>query len=415
MHHAHLNGFHPRKAIMNPEAVSLLLDLMHAADEEGPSEKRVKKSVGILDPFMGSGTTAIECLRRGWRVVGTDISPTAISIARCHSWLAKPEELVVLKEAITAVVSLLSSQNVSVEDTSATSAVLRIVMVEQREQQRQQQQQQQQQQQDVVTLKSAVSVVDMDMVENTLWFLLDFEENRLDLKGMPDAKCASWSLSKRYQRTSQRYLEKLEKFRVAVPAATPLPRFEVWDAKVPLCQVEEELFDGIVTSPPYPGVYNYVQDENQNDSAFVRLSGSGSGSDSGSGSGSSTTTTTGDRHEDEIGSRAQLLEQVDDDFQARWQRDTVAWMKATTVTLRMGARMAMLIGNNGDIDVLDSVRAAAPMCGGNEYDLVLLASASVREEDKAKRPWGRQSRLYRTEHTILLEKQPRRGMKSNTT
>ena len=71
----------------------------------------------------------------------------------------------------------------------------------------------------------------------------------------------------------------------------------------------------------------------------------------------------------------------------------------------MGGRIAMLIGNQTKgINALESVRSAVPLCGGADYRLRIVASASVREEDRAKRPWGGKWRPYRSEHTILLEK-----------
>ena len=62
----------------------------------------------------------------------------------------------------------------------------------------------------------------------------------------------------------------------------------------------------------------------------------------------------------------------------------------------MGGRIARLIGNQTKgINALESVRSAVPLCGGADYRLRIVASASVREEDRAKRPWGGKWRPYR--------------------
>jgi DNA modification methylase len=36
----------------------------------------------ILDPFMGSGTTGVACIRTGRRFIGIEIDPTYFDIAR---------------------------------------------------------------------------------------------------------------------------------------------------------------------------------------------------------------------------------------------------------------------------------------------------------------------------------------------
>ncbi len=40
---------------------------------------------GVLDPFVGSGTTLIEAMRRGLPFVGTDLNPFAVMLARVES------------------------------------------------------------------------------------------------------------------------------------------------------------------------------------------------------------------------------------------------------------------------------------------------------------------------------------------
>ena len=52
LHKSYTHGFHSRKAVMNPFAVSQLLQLL-------PGQG------AIIDPFVGSGTTVIEVLLAG--------------------------------------------------------------------------------------------------------------------------------------------------------------------------------------------------------------------------------------------------------------------------------------------------------------------------------------------------------------
>jgi SAM-dependent methyltransferase len=61
------HGFHSYPARMHPETASRALDAFAAPR--------------IFDPFVGSGTTALEAVRRGMRFTGCDVSNVALEIA----------------------------------------------------------------------------------------------------------------------------------------------------------------------------------------------------------------------------------------------------------------------------------------------------------------------------------------------
>ncbi len=66
-----IHGVHPYPAKFIPQIPGKLLDLFHEA-------------VGgaVLDPFCGSGTTLVECRRRGIESVGVDLNPIATLVSR---------------------------------------------------------------------------------------------------------------------------------------------------------------------------------------------------------------------------------------------------------------------------------------------------------------------------------------------
>jgi SAM-dependent methyltransferase len=68
---AFTHGFHPYPARMHPQTA-------RKAVEQFPAKR-------ILDPFVGSGTVALEAVRSGAEFVGRDLSPVALEIAWCRT------------------------------------------------------------------------------------------------------------------------------------------------------------------------------------------------------------------------------------------------------------------------------------------------------------------------------------------
>lgn len=65
-----VHGLHEYKGKFNPQIVSALLNCYN-----------IDNTHRVLDPFCGSGTTLVECARRGVYAIGTDINPLAVRIA----------------------------------------------------------------------------------------------------------------------------------------------------------------------------------------------------------------------------------------------------------------------------------------------------------------------------------------------
>ena len=66
-----LEGIHPYPAKFVPQIPGTLLDLLP-----------IPKGTGVLDPFVGSGTTLVEAQRRGLPSTGVDLNPIACLISR---------------------------------------------------------------------------------------------------------------------------------------------------------------------------------------------------------------------------------------------------------------------------------------------------------------------------------------------
>lgn len=72
------HGFHAYPARMHPETARRALEAFAAGR--------------VLDPFVGSGTVALEAVRRGSRFSGLDVSPVAIEVAWARTRVLPPAE-----------------------------------------------------------------------------------------------------------------------------------------------------------------------------------------------------------------------------------------------------------------------------------------------------------------------------------
>ena len=386
-HKACTHGFHSRKAVMNPLAVTQLLQLL-------PGEG------AVLDPFVGSGTTMIEVMIGGRPAVGYDVSPLAVGIANYHCWRPPAAQLDELRMRVAAVIAALPDDDTGAgSDGDAKDAAAATVPPEAAAGRPN----------DTIDWEDAARVVSEQAgkssleVEGALHFLFSHEQ----LYEWP-AWRRQRSLAWRFQRTAERYMEKLTELAAAVPLGTAQAEVFVTDARSVAAGQDQSGMapsaDGVLTSPPYPGVYNYVADESDGRGlsswatrARVKTAGL------------QAEVSYASLCNSEIGSQKQREDLDPDAFAQRWQADTEAWLRACADQLRPGGRIVMLIGDNAGVDALESIRAAAgsihgvePNSGCSSYDLRLIASASVAED--ARRPWSSKKRNYRSEHTILLEK-----------
>jgi hypothetical protein len=413
---------------MNPEAVSELLELLPGNN-------------AILDPFVGSGTTMIEVLLAGRAAVGYDLSPLAVGIAKYHSWRPSPGMIDELRSAVVEVVASFkgaggesageecssSCENdnsandgdstavhaaatpSSEPEIDSTFTIDRRMALGSRLSWEQVHQ--------VVSVQAQRASVE---VAGALWFLLSHEE----LYEWPDWRRPR-SLEWRFTRNARRYIEQVLALVHDIPAGTAEADIYVANATddqrrrrstqgtggVRDAAGKAVPIDGVLTSPPYPGVYNYVHDDGKGKAARGRgvyadadATCEAGGTDCDAGRQSTGLTAwvmaqaeeedrrqekqeqengemqegqegqegregregregvngqegqEGQRREErEIGSRQQLRtfdESTPGAFAQRWQDDTEAWLLACGSQLEPGGRIVMLIGDNADIDAL---------------------------------------------------------------
>jgi hypothetical protein len=364
---SYTHAFHRRLAAMNPVCCRSLLQCIEIGG-------RVK------DCFCGGGSVIIEALLLGRDALGVDVSPSAAGIATAQSWLISDEEVGVFNSEVGRIVAELKATEAGAAAVDATQVL------------------------DWVAAESAVRRSASVLSETSprsgvavaLLYIFSFVQHDV---------FESWRkfrpLSYRFEHTAMRFIAKVLELRRAVPVSTPAPVIRLGDAKVP---GSPESIVGVVTSPPYPGVYDYVE----SDDKLGRCLGdyvSSRDSDSSVKGGV-------DSVENEIGSKAHLANSGSTEaFQDKWQKDTEAWILAQSVELMTGGRIAMLVGDSAQcsINALASIHSAVAAINDRTatlpWKVEVVASASVAGD--VRRPWGKHKRNYRIEHCILIEKKIR--------
>lgn len=169
--------------------------------------------------------------------------------------------------------------------------------------------------------------------------------------------------------------------------------------------------DTVLTSPPYPGVYDYLSHARSTRSGLGRLSPTrlhGEGKDSSifldpvpSGRNWASAWTVG-----EVGARSEVRrrrrseassgEEVMSIRETKWESDQKDWLLATTSALRAGGRLGIMIGDGDGIDTRSSLLGTVEMLG-NETALEVVGWVTLRAVEGTRRS-------MRTEHLLLLKK-----------
>ncbi|CAN0331772.1 unnamed protein product, partial [Ectocarpus sp. 13 AM-2016] len=175
------------------------------------------------------------------------------------------------------------------------------------------------------------------------------------------------------------------------------------------------VFDAVLTSPPYPGVYDYLAHARQVRSVMGRL---GSTEESRplrrTSIFSNSRVPTGRNWADEwvigeIGSKRKIRRDRkreaysggSRDASTRrediWENDQKDWILATTNALRVGGRIGIMLGDGDGVDTRSSLLRTVEALRTRGAVLDVLGWATFRSAAGARR-------RMRTEHLILLEK-----------
>ena len=448
------HGFHEYPAGMQAAAADRILDVL-------PGDS-------LLDPFTGGGTSLVVGMTKGRRTVGIDVSPLAAFVATHRTWRpgvgAEEETFEWMRATAARVVDGLDDAAKAVRDEDADAKAAKESESEKGSAEG-----------DDGThgvregakkgggvprawraaRRSLASALDDPTAPQppspglggstpagALWFCLSVALQRSQ-KGRGKKKRGYKNQRQRtkkdfevaietgaaieaevecalsFQKCVDEYCDRVGELCEHTPGSTPAPVIVNGDVR----SVSEAVPDGSVTSaltsPPYPGVYDYLSFARKvrAGSGAALVDGPDDGSSGGAGSDSQETTDDAKRHgtlryfatavpddrnwptdwnSGEFGSRRELR-QDPRAFKDAWQEDQRAWLGVVSRALVPGGRAAVMIGDGANVDTRQSTIDAGAVVG-----LTHVASVSMAlTHDMAD---GGVWNAARREHLVLLEK-----------
>lgn len=339
------HGFHSYPAGLHPDAARLLLSL-----GSGP----------VLDPFCGGGTVLLEALLAGRSALGLDISPIATLVARARTTRTSEAERTALRSRARALAERAKSPPPPRSVPEGASAwysppvlaelcVLRDGIAEES---------------DKGTRELLRAVFSSILVKVSL------RESDTANRKVEKAREAG-SAAILFHARAREYARQLDALQGSIPEGDARVRVHREDARD---FRSKESFGMILTSPPYPGVYDYL--------TMQQLRWMWLGIEPGSDAG-------------EIGSRRAF--RLDRGAAiSRWRADTLKWVRTITKVLEPAGKMVVILGDGWvggrPVESLPPLMEATAACG-----LKILAGCTAER-------WDEGSGALRPEHALLMQK-----------
>lgn len=347
--------FHSYPARLHPDAAVKLLEVVEGAR--------------VLDPFCGGGTVLVEAMVAGRRAFGRDLSPVAALVATARTRTLSKGMQVALKKASQRVEEAAEAVRGKVDVPPAVrpltewyeAAAVR----------------------ELSALHAALAVEPNE----GLRFLLRAIHSSLVVKYSRRASETSARMQRRpvgkgivikaFRRRRNELLGMFRNLNGALPQGAEAADVAWADART-----LDLPCDAIITSPPYPGTYDYVplqqlrlawlQEEGDEEDLDVARKG-------------------------EIGSRRDFRDTAETGYRS-WERATEAWMGAAARNLSDGGKLAIVIGDGIAHGRLLETRKAS-IATAERVGLTTFAAASIERVDPG-------TQLAKREHALLFRKDP---------
>jgi DNA modification methylase len=404
------HGFGEILAGMQPAAADLAIDLLE-----------LEKGMSVLDPFVGGGTVCVCAMTKNLRAFGVDVSPLALHVCAHRVYVA--EDVLqfdsFMRGRVLRVRELLLSSNSSSEDSNSSSLNNSFGSV-------------------AKALENAIlEVQDLSSSIQTtaLYFCLAEAERRHQIRlkrnkrkkkfgkrrtnnkneKKEDDDDAYYSPLNFYERCVDEYISRIKDLHDAVDGDSSLASIKRGDARFDMLVADEDKMgkiDGILTSPPYPGVYDYVSfarrqrsrlrvgstiNNNNNSDYYINAKVPENVTDE---EGNRQLWDENFNSAHEFGSKRELRKDYSG-FAESWSIAQTQWLQNVYRTVRPNARIIIMIGDGANINSLESTKLSA-----RESGFEFLASCSLSIVNEIEGADG-EVRLYnaaRKEHLILFQK-----------
>lgn len=237
---AHVHGFHSYPARLHPLTAARLI--------EGFSER----GGTVLDPFAGSGTVLVEARRLGRVAVGTDVNPLAVELAYLKargSTSAEREALLVWANRVGD-----GAEERRVDKAGPTKPYGRVdralfdvhILLE------------------LDGLAAGIGSAPRGFVQETLKLVLSAilvkasKQPGDTAERLGPRRLASGFAIRLFVKKAEELVARLEEYARLLPRPAPEIHVEIDDARE-LRTVRSGTVDLVVTSPPYPGIYDYAE------------------------------------------------------------------------------------------------------------------------------------------------------------
>ena len=339
------HGFHSYPAGLHPDAAKLLLAL-----GEGP----------VLDPFCGGGTVLVEALLAGRSALGLDISPVATLVARSRTTRTDEAARTALRSRARAIADHAKTVPFPRNAPEGADAwyhpgvIAELCAIR-----------------DGIAAESDKSTRELlRAVFSSILVKVSHRESDTANRKVEQSRAAG-STSILFHARAREYGRQLEALEAAIPSGDIRARVHREDVRE---FRSKETFGMVVTSPPYPGVYDYL--------TMQQLRWMWLGIEPGTDSA-------------ELGSRrAFRLDRAA--AVTRWRTDTLRWVRTVAKVLNQGGKMVVILGDgwvgNRAVESLPPLLEAAEAAG-----LKVLAGCTAER-------WDEGSGGLRPEHALLFQK-----------